>query len=83
MKTHTLYGECPSCGAMCQPQLAGAAFTPDEDGIIEEYVVCCDCEIVWSLYNDHWDADETDHSHEYRIDNIETFAKWGKPYECK
>jgi len=31
MKTHTLYGECPNCGAMCQPELATATFKPDED----------------------------------------------------
>lgn len=78
---HLRYGECPSCGDMCQPEYEN----PNNPDI--EYVICCDCQIAWLLYHD----DPTDKRNEddtawrkYRIDSIETFAGMGYvPYECK
>lgn len=77
MKTQTYYGECPNCGAMCQPE----CLAPCD----EEWVVCCDCRIAWTLYHDDPDVarDGSEPWRKYRIGEIESFDDWGIPYECK
>jgi hypothetical protein len=69
------YGKCPNCGEPRQPD-------GDDD---EEYVVCCDCKITWSLYHeDETDKrDETEPWRTYRIGDVESFdALIVTPYEC-
>lgn len=74
------YGKCPSCGKSCQPELINV------NDPSEEYVVCCDCKLIWNLHHE----DPTDPNNEtepwrtYRISDIETFDTFGAiPYECK
>lgn len=61
-----LYGECPECGAMCQPDYVGEVTT-------EEWVECEDCGIQWTLYHDDPNDkyDETEPGRKYRIGEIE------------
>ena len=73
------YGVCPSCGEPRQPD-----FVNYNDQNLE-YVVCCDCEIVWYLHHeDETDKrDGTENWRTYRISDIESFDTFGEPYECK
>lgn len=74
------YGECPTCGDMCQPDCVGSH--PCD----EEWVTCCECEIIWTLYHDDptIPRDGSNPSQLYRIGEVESFEAWGDtPYECK
>jgi hypothetical protein len=74
------YGECPLCGESRQPDYVNA----NDPNL--EYVVCCDCKIIWYLHHeDETDKrDETEPWRTYRISDIETFKQFGTiPYDCK
>jgi len=67
--TYHHYGACPSCGQACQPE------NVNYKDISLEYVVCCDCRIVWYLHHaDPSDLrDGTEPWRDYRISGIESF----------
>lgn len=82
LKAFTTYGECPACGQSCQPDVVGSG-TPDKDGFIEEYAVCCDCELVWNYLRDTTQPEPEVYEERWEPTAIETFDTFGQPYECE
>ena len=76
MQMFKRYGECPNCGAMCQP--------PDgRDKDNTEFCYCCDCRIMWKIvHTDENDKRET-HLNTYEIIDIESFDDSFIPYDCE
>lgn len=65
------YGECPNCGAMCQPD----GF---HNGV--ELAVCCDCSIWWHVHSEGIGQGNGDHKFaKYMVSDIEEVVE---PYGC-
>jgi len=78
MKELTCYGECPSCGIACQPDLASGDW---ENGCVE-YAWCCDCRIIWE-YTRPADDGRVSHYEVWKPENVISFEDAFVPYECE
>ena len=62
-----LYGECPLCGELCQPEF------DDYNDMSYEFVSCCECDISWTLHHGDIPLSDNNPSNRYCISDISDY----------